>query len=173
MAWIRQFLKKLSWFIIQTERSISSVYNFMRKAKLKTCISSVINLEIWYESVKLRKKQNLICQIKKIKKNKGDKFQVFTVEIYLFNLNIPSLTFHLQYTPPSLDEHVVLIGRSSIYCNIAEFLINKPDAMQFGFELWFEYISCWFWTSSKQWYIAAVCHYRTDIWRWFNQRHDD
>ena len=128
MAWIRQFLKKLSWFIIQTERSISSVYNFMRKAKLKTCISSVINLEIWYESVKLRKKQNLTCQIKKIKKNKGDKFQVFTVEIYLFSLNIPSWMFQLKCTSPSLNEHVILIWRCR---KRSEFFVNQPNAMQF------------------------------------------
>lgn len=89
MAWIRKFLKKLSWFVIKTERSVASVNNFMHKAKLKRCVSSVNDDRKWLQIIKILKNK-IFPSNGKIKKKQRDKFQVFTVEIYPFNLNIPS-----------------------------------------------------------------------------------
>ena len=39
------------------------------------------------------------------------------VEIDPFSLTISTKTFHLKYTPPSLNEHVILVGRCDVDLN--------------------------------------------------------
>ena len=54
---------------------------------------------------------------------------MFTDEIHPFSLTKSTKTFHLQCTSPSLDEHVILIGRSEVNNIASELFINQPDAM--------------------------------------------
>ncbi len=51
-------------------------------------------------------------------------FKCFTVEIYLFSLNISTKSLYLKWTSPSLNEHAVLIGFIMGNGHIAKFFVD-------------------------------------------------
>ena len=81
MGFLKQFLKKLSWFVIKTERCVASVSDFMYPAILKTCIASVKNMWNWHNSEKLSCRKNITSWTKKI----GRWISNVTLEIYPFS----------------------------------------------------------------------------------------